>query len=149
MLGNNFYMAVIFLDIDGVLNCATTKQQFNGVIGIDAEKVAIMKRILDETEASVVLSSTWRIDQDWRLALSSAGLPLHRFIGVTGRAVSRIRGEEIATWMEEHGVVDCYATIIDDDPDMLPGQPHFRTTWQNGLTNEIADAVIRHLKTKI
>lgn len=140
-------MTIIFLDIDGVLNCAGTTQQFNGVIGIDTQKVATMKRILDETGASVVLSSTWRFDQDWRLALSSAGLPIHKFVGVTDRVDSRIRGEEIAKWLQEHDAIDRYA-ILDDDLDMLPGQPHFKTTWQNGLTDEIADAVIHHLNMK-
>lgn len=137
-------MAIIFLDIDGVLNCATTKQQFNDVVGIDPEKVVILKRILCATGASVVLSSAWRFDQDWRTALSDAGLALHHFVGVTERADSRIRGEEVATWINEHGVVNQYA-IIDDDSDMFPGQPHFKTTRDDGLTNEIAEAVIAHL----
>lgn len=139
-------MPLIFLDIDGVLNCRSTRQQFNDVVGIDPAKVAILKRILQETAASVVLSSTWRFDQDWRSALLAAGLPLDRFIGVTDRAHSRIRGEEIQAWIDKHSVVGQYA-ILDDDSDFLPGQPHFKTTSQDGLTNEIADAVIRHLNS--
>jgi membrane-bound lytic murein transglycosylase MltF len=42
--------------------------------------------------------------------------------------------------------VERYA-ILDDDTDMLPEQlPNFfQTTWEEGLTEEIAEKVIAHL----
>ncbi len=137
-------MPIIFLDIDGVLNCASTTQQFQDVVGIGPKKVVILNRILEKTGAQVVLSSTWRFDQDWRTALARAGLPMDRFIGVTDRMKSRIRGEEIQQWINDHGPIDRY-TILDDDADFLPGQPLFQTTWEYGLTDAIADAVIDYL----
>ena len=51
---------VIFLDIDGVLNCSTTKDLCEFYTGIEDKKVAILKQIVDATDAKIVLISTWR-----------------------------------------------------------------------------------------
>ena len=56
-------MKIIFLDIDGVLN---SREYFNsiprGVLyqEIDETKVELLKQIIDQTQAEIVLSSTWR-----------------------------------------------------------------------------------------
>lgn len=47
-------MKIIFLDIDGVL--ATPKSGWN----IDSEKVELLGKILEATNANIVLSSSWR-----------------------------------------------------------------------------------------
>lgn len=60
-------MKVIFLDIDGVLNTAETydrieeEYQKTGIkkIEIDEFRLKYLKRIIDETGAYVVLSSSW------------------------------------------------------------------------------------------
>ena len=54
-------MKVIFLDVDGVLNTKYSKSRCGRFIGIDKDKVAQLKRIVDETDAEIVLSSTWRL----------------------------------------------------------------------------------------
>lgn len=51
---------VIFLDVDGVLNCQTTKASVGPWIGIDSKKVKLLKQIVDETGARIVLSSSWK-----------------------------------------------------------------------------------------
>ena len=51
---------IIFLDIDGVLNNYDTKDRFRGFIGIDDKLVDILKEIVDRTDASIVLSSSWK-----------------------------------------------------------------------------------------
>ena len=58
-------MKVIFLDIDGVLNCATSKSRciddVCGVIhGIDSDKVKRLAKIVEATGAQIILSSDWK-----------------------------------------------------------------------------------------
>ena len=51
---------VIFLDVDGVLNCRSTKDSCGGYIGIDDKKVALLKEIVDATGAIIILVSSWK-----------------------------------------------------------------------------------------
>ena len=57
-------MNVIFLDVDGVLNNAYTTDRIKGYIGIDDNKVRLLKQIVDYFDAKIILSSTWRYDID-------------------------------------------------------------------------------------
>ncbi len=122
-------MKVIFLDIDGVLNCQRTAIAFSGVswsgsAGIRAkmDEVAIqlIKRIAKQAGAQIVLSSSWRNDNNWQSIGPALGLnildrtPTH----------SGSRGDEIAAWLVQHPEVETYA-IIDDDGSMLDAQKPF------------------------
>ena len=51
---------VIFLDVDGFLNCHSTKDSCGGYIGIDDKKVALLKEIVDATGAIIILVSSWK-----------------------------------------------------------------------------------------
>lgn len=55
-------MRVIFLDIDGELTYASycNEETHN----IDSEKVALLKEIVDSTNAKIVLSSSWKCGYD-------------------------------------------------------------------------------------
>ena len=56
-------MKVIFLDIDGVLNCGTTTELTKtGDRFVENKFIERLKKIVDETGAKVVLSSDWRYD---------------------------------------------------------------------------------------
>ena len=56
-------MKIIFLDIDGVLNYGGCKaRSATGCLGIEEEKVKLLKQIIDQTDAIVVLTSTWKTD---------------------------------------------------------------------------------------
>lgn len=56
-------MKLIFLDIDGVLNYGGCKaRSATGCLGIEDEKVALLKQIVDRTGAKIVLSSTWKTE---------------------------------------------------------------------------------------
>ena len=57
-------MKIIFLDVDGVLNCKSSKSRCGGFLGIDDSKVKLLKEIIDITGAKIVLSSSWRYG--WR-----------------------------------------------------------------------------------
>ena len=50
----------IFLDVDGVLNCHSTKDTCNGYRGIEDKKVSYLKEIIDATGAVIVLVSLWK-----------------------------------------------------------------------------------------
>lgn len=59
-------MKVIFLDIDGVLNCRTSKSYCHDdecglITGIDSDKVKRLAKIVEATNAKIVLSSDWRV----------------------------------------------------------------------------------------
>ena len=53
-------MKIIFLDIDGVLNCRDSKSRCGFYKGIDEDKVKRLRKIVDETDAKIILTSTWK-----------------------------------------------------------------------------------------
>ncbi len=66
---NNKHIKVIFLDVDGVLNCKTTteviwrKSGKKGFRGVEDEKLELLSKIVKTTGAYIVLSSTWRLNK--------------------------------------------------------------------------------------
>jgi len=144
-------MKVIFLDIDGVLNTRYTPQRHRGFIGMHPELVERFNKLRARTGAKVVLSSTWRLAKDWKNTMAECGLDTEHFIDrtphmpLTGGVEAMERGKEIQAWLNEHPDVEAYA-ILDDDSDMLPHQPHFKTSfYEGGLTEEVAERVAAHL----
>ena len=54
-------MNIIFLDIDGVLNCGGTEELApSGCIGVEDMMIRNLKKIVDDTGANIVLTSTWK-----------------------------------------------------------------------------------------
>lgn len=133
-------MKILFLDIDGVVNCKHTKQHYQGFIGIDPVKAALVKHIVEATGCEIVLSSTWRIKPADR---NEVRRRVGEFYDVTPDTGAIIRGTEIQQWLDTHPEVTQYA-ILDDDEDMLPEQDAYfiRTSWDIGLTEELAEQVI-------
>jgi hypothetical protein len=138
-------MRVIFLDIDGVLNHrgwmayaqkkALARQEAlalspilaptlkNYKESIDPGALTLLHVLLEQTQAHIVVSSTWR---KWHTVAELEGLlewpvldvtPIAERIGVT------YRGECIAHWLSQHPEVTDYL-IIDDDTD--PYTPEHR-----------------------
>ena len=116
-------MKVIFLDVDGVLNSVETTTLCYGFVGIDDEKVAKLRRIVEATGAQIVLSSSWKhdwephdkekqnkfgdyIDQKLKKYLLSA-------VDKTNESDSERRGEGIIKWVGTHEV-DSFI-ILDDE----------------------------------
>lgn len=138
---------ILFLDIDGVVNCAKTAQRHRGVIGIDPYMAFKVGQIVLETGCEIVLSSTWRLGKESREEVARQVYP---FIDITPNLWTpkekKVRGDEIQDWLNRHPEVEKYA-ILDDDSDMLPEQlPNFfQTTWAEGITDEIQKKVIEHL----
>lgn len=143
---------IIFLDIDGVLNHRLTRStNSHGCIGIDFSLVQIFKRIIKETGAKVVLSSTWRLYNDLVKNIEDNLCPDVEIIGKTIDLWNDCRGSEIEDWINKNGPISNFA-IIDDSTDMgkFRHGPHFfQTFFDKGLTEEIADSVIEFLNKEI
>jgi hypothetical protein len=143
------HIKILFLDIDGVCNHQKTRQRQgdSSFIGINPVMAARVRRIITETNCKVVLSSSWRLFPDSK---KWAEQEVCEFYDVTadpnrGAIWGMVyRGFEIKEWLGRHPGARRYA-ILDDSDDFLWGQHLFRTTWAEGLTDEIADAVIAHL----
>ena len=156
-------MKYLFLDVDGVLNTPASKSRCGFYIGIDSEKVLLLKQIVERTGAQIVLHSTWK--ENWErdkkrkplqdeLAnyldkkLQAAGLVA---IDKTpdyadGRYLSR--GEGIVEYLNA-GSWESFV-ILDDlqfDYDSCGLTDYFvRTDKTMGLTPELAERAIRILE---
>lgn len=132
---------ILFLDIDGVVNCATTTQRHRGAIGIDPYMAFIVGKIQLDTGCSVVLSSTWRL---WEETRDEVRRQVVDFIDVTPDLPDSFRGSEINAWLADHPEVTRYA-IVDDATDFYLDQPLFKTNWDTGITEEIAKDITDYL----
>lgn len=133
-------MKVIFLDVDGVLNSRNSTDFKNNLWPVDNYMCFLVGKIQLATGCAIVVSSSWRHHPDGMRLLRE------KFNDVIDKTPNgKTRGEEIKMWLDAHPV-DAYA-ILDDDSDMLPEQlPNFfQTTFDDGLTEDIALAVTKHL----
>jgi hypothetical protein len=157
---------ILFLDCDGVLNCAASWPHNSPTnTPLDPDKVARLNRVVQATGAIIVISSTWRH--------LNSGLPLVGVVlaegedcrdilrrgGVTGvfhtdwktgyGKMSGKRGHEIEDWLEDHPEITTYA-IVDDNRDMLTWQEKFlvQTTFDRGLQDSHVEALIKILGEK-
>ena len=161
-------MKIIFLDIDGVLNVIPQGHDaFGGIF--HADFVDNLKRIIDETDAKIVISSSWRHSglQKMLDMWEFRNLPgevigvtpdLYRFLDFEGER-TMVRGDEIQAILNIHPEITHYV-ILDDDTDMLKHQlGNFVQTSNNinhpdcidigyGLTKECTNKAIRILNAK-
>ena len=144
---------VIFLDIDGVLNPGKAKHPH--VFAPDC--VVQLRRILDaRPEIHVVMSTSWRTGFPFFVLgwlWHQHDLPIQRVIGRTPEIQNDRRGDEIPKWLtdaplrsKEHQVRR-YA-VLDDEAEpvleVIPRQHMFTCDPWHGLTEEVADRVIKH-----
>lgn len=116
-------MKVIFLDIDGVLNSislsVSSKNGSTSPSGLSKEAFGLLKFIVDQTDAKIVICSTWRLygSHEWFQGLFEAyGWRRPPVIDITRRSkLGDIRGDQINDWVYEHKP-DTYI-CIDDDSD--------------------------------
>lgn len=169
---------IIFLDIDGVLNPThymnamykMWKASFEEIKSHDDygqlffyHNCNALKRIIDNTNAKIVISSTWRMAGEGEMK----SMWCHRnlsgeIIGVTPTSNVLVesgehefydtvgRGMEIAYWIKQNNFKGNYV-IIDDDDDMLKEQEkHFvKTNSFIGLTIKDAEKAISILNTGV
>jgi hypothetical protein len=134
----NVKTIICFLDIDGVLNSQSFLLKNPG-LEIDPERVQILNKLLEETNASVVISSSWRIGHPifWlQNALEKVGFKYpERIIGATSSETKGQRGDEIELWLRQIHV-DAFV-ILDDDDDMSTVQDMLvKTSFETGLLEE-------------
>lgn len=151
---------IAFVDIDGVLTTISTKWKT-----FHPDCVKALKRILDETDACMVLSSSWRHGfMDWRTEegvmvsgkdalivmrelFTDCGLPADRLLDKTPFLLGDHRGREIDKWLKLHPEVKSFV-ILDDDTDLDPhAARHVLTSWGDGLSESDADKAIEMLKS--
>lgn len=145
---------VIFLDFDGVLN--TEQYQARLVFGgrpnkdawgplFDHRAVENLRKILDATDAAIVVSSSWRYAHrlgSLRMMWEVRELPGEIVDTIPCGAQYISRGEDIECWLEKHDRPDY--VIIDDLDDFLPAQ-HDRYIETNpivGITEADAQKAI-------
>jgi len=133
---------VIFLDIDGVLNCRSTPNPRKLPYVVDPGLVQRFRSLVERTGAAVVLSSTWRYDPAGLFAARHHGIS---FSDVIPDLPDRPRRDEILAWLTTHRDVDRYA-VIDDEDDELDDLPLFQPSPSIGLSDDIAAGVERYLR---
>jgi hypothetical protein len=166
-------MKVIFLDIDGVMNCqeemlAMLEQNPKNRSDItlpSPAKCKLLKQLVDETDAEIVLSSSWRLSlsaiqkvidvfRPYGLRLdgfTQEGVPQTRFKGTIYEDVKPNythdcyegiciddRGAEVAYWLIKHPEVTNFVILDDESSDIIEWFPDslVKTDLLNGLTEE-------------
>ena len=151
---------IIFLDVDGVLNykeCWRKRPPLSHPSIVFAKEcIEQLNRIIEETGAKLVISSTWRFYKEHYEALTTESISgiKGEFIGETPDLLPDVtretsRGLEIKEWLEEFGE-PCKFIIIDDDDDMSDIIDHLvQTDFEGlGLTEKLADVAISMLNSE-
>jgi hypothetical protein len=139
---------VIFLDFDGVLNNNRSIAEFGNCYQFDPLCVEALNRILEETGARVVISSSWRCF--WSLAENTETLEVNGVL--PGRVIDSTpelsvdRGYEIDAWLKSSPAEIVSFVILDDQTDMVMHLDRLvLTTVDEGLTLEHARRAIEIL----
>ena len=118
-------MKVLFLDIDGVLKEESYKAAFQD------ECFARLKRIIDATDAQIILTSSWRVNY-WKFVengfqtenedvlrlyeyFEKYGLKVSGRTDLTRRSGPDSRPSEIRNWLADKPDVDTFCILDDDD----------------------------------
>ncbi len=148
--------AIVFLDIDGVLNSTESAIRLGTYKRLCQRAVANLNLVTLTTQAEIVVSSSWRIIHDLarlRVLLSEAGVKARvrdvtpQLVSVQGSGglyLSRPRRDEIRAWLDAHPDVDRWV-VLDDSSDAGPDryvQPDFAV----GMSAEDAQAAISILE---
>ena len=121
-------MDVVFLDYDGVVNTPLWYQKdgqwkcrfgqpYDGRVN-NEQAVQWVSEFCQKYGYGIVVSSTWRMDQDYDVMLIRGGL--RRGIEIVGKTPvldGKDRGDEISQYLAENPDVTGYL-IFDDDDDM-------------------------------
>ncbi|MCH5167474.1 MAG: hypothetical protein J1F35_06215 [Erysipelotrichales bacterium] len=167
-------MKAIFLDLDGVLN--TERYIVNAIENdmavhdkyghiFDDKCIEVLRNIIKETDAKIIISSTWRyagleeMKNLWKdrnlpgevidvtLAKDSSRIKEQKriFKELYGEDFyNRTRGQEIDIYLKTHSEVNKYV-IIDDDSDMLEDQNFVQVDAYNGLEEKHIENILKYL----
>lgn len=152
-------MKVLFCDIDGVLNSEKyyAENDRSALSFIDVSRLPLLKRIVDETGALIVLSSSWRKSWDKDInkrdecgvyitkTFAEYGLDIFDKTEYSGGIVER--SDEIRNWLSDKEV-ESFA-ILDDYPFGWGNLEPFTVVTNplgRGLEEEHIEKVIKLLK---
>lgn len=148
---------ILILDFDGVLNT----EHYQGLLQyqgkpwqdeygafFDPKAVKQLKRIIDATDADIVVESSWKylgldaMKELWK----DRNLP-GTIIDITPSLLGKNKGVEIASWLSKYAKQDIRYVIIDDEYVILDSQlPYFiLTNPYEGITEEQANRAISML----
>ena len=139
---------VVFLDIDGVLNITsasytTAASKRNHLI--EPHLVQRLEWFLKKTDASIVISSSWRYELNkLKEEMQKEGFQYwNRIIGTTSKSfLPYYRGEQIQKWLNEHPQILNYVVIDDNVSDIcgckcneIPSENVVKVNPEIGLTH--------------
>lgn len=125
-------MKIIFFDVDGILTYTNSGSENNG---IDKSRVALLKKIVEKTDAKLVIISSWKgyfLDDEtfWRPSiyknlediLNEYGLSIYGETLFIKRNSERnkhyeTRAAEVYNWLKEHDNVKSFVILDDEDHD--------------------------------
>jgi len=145
---------IIFLDVDGVLNRIWGENRTNlNQRQLEPKLVKHLEKIIQDTNASIIVSSTWRILGMVRLwnGLKELDFPYYdRIIARTGKRGSAQRGLEILDTVNEMGLT--HWITLEDEPlhmyQYIPSSRIIKTHGDIGLTVELAEEAISTLNSE-
>jgi hypothetical protein len=151
----------LFLDVDGVLNRGPGSAQ-----GLESDKVDLLARIVQECDPSIVISSSWRENDDQLMRLIIMLQDIGgRFAGITPFEEGVSRGGIHIAKPRHMQIEEClshqlygpgsefrryapYERVVILDDEIIGGnmaEHWIQTETRVGLTEEIADKVIAAL----
>lgn len=152
-------MKVVFLDIDGVLNRSDYRREMmkKGHISVilQQDNLSVLKRIVDATDASIVLVSSWR--KFWRRegSIDRAGQQIEQALDEYGLFIidktpvlqKGSRSDEVELWLKNKRYIDQFVILDDND---FTWSRKLRSHWvecpnSTGLTDQLADTAINVL----
>ena len=105
-------MKVIFLDVDGVLNSDEFFENNTDDSYIDVKAVKLVKKVIEETGAKIVVSSSFRYNQAFQEIQEI--LLRNGILFEKTPFINNERGKEIKKWLSEKSDIEDYV-ILDDD----------------------------------
>ncbi|MFO0643827.1 MAG: HAD domain-containing protein [Polyangiaceae bacterium] len=143
--------ALIFLDIDGVLNrltdapAPTASAELWTPEDIDPVAVQSLNGLIRRTTARIVISSSWRLHHsvpELVSLLDGRGLS-GEIVGVTPRMSGEPRGVEIRTWLAANARPEAAFVVLDDEAPSAGLDGHWvRTDPAVGLSEDDIDTAV-------
>lgn len=162
-------MKAIFLDIDGVLNNFNTDPQFksksccHGYIGIDKDKIKRLAKIVNETNAILILISSWKEGWEPNRNYDASLFPHAKYLDnhlkyrgnliITDKTKDSNkpfrRGETIYNYLKDHPEITSWIVLDDEifkDYNQYNIYTHLLLTDSNyGLTDKDVEHAIKKL----
>ena len=150
-------MNIVFLDVDRVINSRnklievykkTSKPHSLYNYPFDELCLNYLKEIIEETNSFIVVTSTWRKDEEGKKILleelDKYGL-LNRVIGYT-EILNTTRGLEIKSYLEKNKNIINFIILDDDTTKSDLDEFLIKINGQTGITSKEKDEAIKRLK---